>query len=407
MKRKRAHQDQGRTRLPLQVVLFAAIGFTQIVFSVDAHGHGYMTSPKSRAIEHFEGDQKGWPIAGIKAALRREPCIGLSFNKTFTEVKPGPLKLEFLFPDGANHSGFCYAYLFDPMNPANRIQIGEMMDCARSDHPAPGKKGEDITGHMTVTIPKTLPCDPSHCVLQWVWTATHVSATNPQRYEHYDNCADIRIVEAQQKKATASSPPQTTIPTARQSSLDIGQGYLQRIIDYAKTNGGVGKEEAIVTMTRRIERLNLKSASNSGSRMRAQVENERGIELLRNGQVAQAVQAFEAAYRSDPTDAEIINNLGYAHLRENDAPAAEPLLLLALIYEPGRATAWANLGESYAKQGKRVEAVACLALAYRFSGNRAATRQFLDKLAAGDDKDISEAATHTLRLKLIEGDKRS
>src|SRR2546430_14756137 len=56
---------------------------------------------------------------------------------------------------------------------------------------------------MQVTIPTTLPCDPAHCVLQWVWIATHISIMRP---EYYDDCVDLTITGAHQATVTAESP---------------------------------------------------------------------------------------------------------------------------------------------------------------------------------------------------------
>jgi len=100
------------------------------------------------------------------------------------------------------------------------------------------------------------------------------------------------------------------------------------------------------------------------------------------------------------------NNFGYAHLLHNDPQSAEPLLLLALVFEPGRATAWANLGQSYAKRGKRSEAVACFALAYRVSRNREVTRKFFFKLSEHEDKEVREAARQALQLQFVQANRK-
>jgi len=125
------------------------------------------------------------------------------------------------------------------------------------------------------------------------------------------------------------------------------------------------------------------------------------VKYLRGGQADEAVQAFKSAYRLGPTDGEIVNNLGYAHLNRDEPQAAEPLLLLALVLEPGRANAWANPGESYAKQGRRSQAPARLARAYRCSKNRDATRQFFSKWAEDDAHHMSEIARRVLALRLV------
>ena len=100
-----------------------------------------------------------------------------------------------------------------------------------------------------------------------------------------------------------------------------------------------------------------------------------------------------------------MNNLGDAYQRLYNLQAAEPLLLLALVFAPGRANAWANLGQVYAKQGQHSAAVACYANAYRFSRNQDATRQLFQKWAEDEEYGVREAARQTLQLSLVQAGK--
>lgn len=460
MKQSTPSADPLRGRIPFRFGLLLMMGLSQSLLATAAYAHGYMTYPRSRAVEQMKGPEKSWPIAGAKEELRREPCLGLKFNRKFTEVEPGPLQLKLQFPDGENHAGYCYAYLLDPLKPGHKVQIGEMRNCASSAHADPGKKGEDILGYMPVTIPRELPCDPSHCVLQWVWIATQMGPTNPEHYEHYDSCADLHITGSEKETAkpapvplpspvaatppvptpsvaappppsppaAATAPPLTSPaaaarpappasaaapppplqppaavlapvspPVALHPDIAVGEKYVRQMIADATVDGGAGKETAILASRRRIEQLNLGKSLPSGTQGRARAENKRGVEFLRSGQVAEAIKAFEAAYRLNSTNAEIVANLGYAHFRHYDARAAEPLLVLALVFEPGRSMSWANLGQSQAKQGKVGEAVASWALFYRFSQNRDATIQFLKKMALDEDSNMREAAKQALQ----------
>jgi tetratricopeptide repeat protein len=389
-----------------------------VVPSKPVEGHGYMSEPRSRAMDHLKGDVPGWPIAGAPPRYTRIDCLDLPVNKRFTVAQPGPLKLKFVFPDGANHVGLCQAFLLDPERPAQKVQIGEMMDCARSDHPGPGHKGDpDIPGHMTVTIPSAVPCNPAHCVLQWVWIATHRSIMHP---ELYNNCADLTITGAQQTTVTAADPiepprradqaPAASLPErtiAPPPALAAGEDAVRQLISYAMADGGVGNVQAIMAVKRNIEALPLKRDIEPGAHQRARAANGRGLNLLHEGNLAEAVQAFQAAYQIAPTDVEIVNNFGYAYLRNHDPEAAEPWLLLALVLSPERVNAWVNLGQAYARQGQHRTAVACLASGYRFSRNKAATRQFLQKLADDEDEDatVRKAAHQTLQLPFVQAAK--
>jgi Tetratricopeptide repeat len=270
---------------------------------------------------------------------------------------------------------------------------------------------------MTVTIPSTVPCDPAHCVLQWLWIATHRSVTRP---EYYDNCADLRITGAQQATVTEAlltepqrredrvpDMPLSAPPVAGPPVVAIGEDAMRHLITYAMADGGRGNTEAIMAVKRQIEALPLDRHVEPSAHQRARAANERGLQGLRDGHLEEAVQAFKAAYQLAPTDAEIVNNFGYAYLRNHDPGAAEAWLLLAVVLAPGRVNAWVNLGEAYAEQGQHSMAVACLANGYRFSKNQAATREFLRKLAEDKDQDSSvrEAARQTLQLPFMQASK--
>jgi Flp pilus assembly protein TadD len=404
--------DQCRWRWPVLVSCCFVLG---VVPSRSVEGHGYMSEPRSRAMDHLKGDVPGWPIAGAPPRYTRVDCLDLPVNKRFTVVQPGPLQLKFVFPDGANHVGPCQAFLLDPEHPAQKVQIGEMMDCARSDHPGPGHKGDpNIPGHMMVTIPSAVPCDPAHCVLQWVWIATHRSITRP---EYYNDCADLTITGAHQATVTAESPTgspdqapgasRPEPPLGEPPALAAGEDAVRQLISYALADGGAGNAEAIMAVRRHIEALPLNRNIEPGAHQRARAANDRGLELLHEGHMAEAVQAFQAAHQLAPTDVEIVNNFGYAYLQDHDPGAAEPWLLLALVLSPGRVNAWVNLGQAYAKQGEHSIAVACLANGYRFSKNQTATHQFLQKLADDEDQEaaVRKAARQTLQLPLVQAAK--
>lgn len=297
----------GTARLVLVSCLFA-LGIVPGLGLRTAEGHGYMIEPRSRSVDHLKGDPKGWPIAGVPPYLTRVPCLELPVNNQFTEVHPGPLTLRFVYGDGANHVGLCQVYLLDPNHPAQKFKIAEMMDCARSDHPGPGHKGEDIHGHMVVNIPDSVPCDPAHCVLKWEWIATHRNVTHP---EYYDECADLRIIGARQVQpaVTAQSPmkpqrreeqapdaPRPAPPMAGPAALATGEDLVRQLISYAMADAGVGNTEAIMTLKRQLEALPLNRHVEPGAYQRARAANERGLQILREGRFQEAVQAFHSAY---------------------------------------------------------------------------------------------------------------
>lgn len=213
--------------------------------------------------------------------------------------------------------------------------------------------------------------------------------------------------EAQQlappSQLTSGSGP--SLPGALQSEMATAQHDLQQMIAIAITNGGVDREAEIAAAKHHIEALNLQGRLVHGARKPARDANTKGLGYLQSGQVAEALRAFEAAYQADPADVEILENVGYAHLRQGDPDTAEPWLLRALALAPGRASVWANLGQVYARQGNRAAAVACLAHAYRFSRRQDTTRQFFGRLLEDADAHVREAAEQVLQLRLVQDGK--
>ena len=396
------------------VIRTTAFFLLSVPYQNSVEAHGYMTEPPSRDTEYLKGDVKGYPIAGLPQYLSKPPCLTLPPSKYFADIRPGPLRLRFVYGDGANHVGLCRVFLIDPKDQAHRVEIGEMMDCARSDHPGPGHKGQDVVGHMDVAIPSTVPCDPNHCVLQWLWIATHRSVTRP---EIYDQCADVRITGAQQEDVTIATVPRpgrrvapaSTVARrvmlgAEPGALATGEDAVRRMITASLANRGEGDIGAIAAAKHVIETLPLNRRLDPAAHQQARAANDRGLRLLRAGDMSQAVQAFKTAYELAPADVEIVNNFGFAYLQHDDSEAAEAWLLLALVLAPERVNAWVNLGESYARQSEPRMAVACLANGYRFSKNQTATRRFLAKLAVKEDEDeaVRQAARETLRLSLLQ-----
>jgi hypothetical protein len=114
---------------------------------------------------------------------------------------------------------------------------------------------------------------------------------------------------------------------------------------------------------------------------------------LRAGNPGGAVEELQAAHEADPVDVEILNNLGYAEMLAG-RPEASLHLVSALILEPARTNAWANLGHLFARREAVQEAVACFSLSLRFSARPAKTLQFLKELAA---KENSPALNQTMQ----------
>jgi len=129
-----------------------------------------------------------------------------------------------------------------------------------------------------------------------------------------------------------------------------------------------------------------------GNRKAARAANDRGISHLQGGRITDAINAFQEAYRANPADIEIVNNLGYAYLLNNDPISAENYLLTTLTMRWDRSAAWGNLGQAYVKKGQMADAVASFSNAYRFSRDINQTHSyFLAMMEKENDANLKQA----------------
>jgi tetratricopeptide (TPR) repeat protein len=78
-----------------------------------------------------------------------------------------------------------------------------------------------------------------------------------------------------------------------------------------------------------------------------------GLQLLREGRVAEAVASFEGALKKDPRNARLANDLGFAWARLGNRAEAERAYKLAISLSPSRWLAYANLADLLAEAPDR------------------------------------------------------
>ena len=116
------------------------------------------------------------------------------------------------------------------------------------------------------------------------------------------------------------------------------------------------------------ERLTALPTVPRGARSAARKANDRGIAALRANDNATAVAALRDAVRADPSDVEVIDNLGYAYNLSGDLEAAEFWARVALAVAPARSSAWLNLGLAAGQQGDESTSLGAMLLAHKYSG---------------------------------------
>jgi len=114
--------------------------------------------------------------------------------------------------------------------------------------------------------------------------------------------------KSQAVQKSLEKPPAPSVPQEHSASLPLppallpqqrdiatGQTHVRQMISYAMTEEGIGHEEAILAAKRRIEALKPKRLADATARKRARADNERGLQYIRDGRIAEALQAFQAA----------------------------------------------------------------------------------------------------------------
>ncbi|MED5620647.1 polysaccharide deacetylase family protein [Ideonella sp. BN130291] len=94
------------------------------------------------------------------------------------------------------------------------------------------------------------------------------------------------------------------------------------------------------------------------ARQRAQLANDRGLQLYREKRYAEAEAQFTEALKLRPDFALAANNLGFVYYKQNKFAEAARWYDNALKLDPSRAVAYLNLGDAHANAGDKDRAAA-------------------------------------------------
>lgn len=163
---------------------------------------------------------------------------------------------------------------------------------------------------------------------------------------------------------------------------------VMQLLDYATKDDGNHYETQIQELKQKIDGLPKPA---KGERKSARAINEQALSLFNSSKVAESIELFNQASQLDKSDPEILNNLGYALLRNGKLEDAKTALIDALAISPGRASAWQNLADILTLQGEGLKGVAAYKNVFRFSKNRSKTHAFMDKLNLSDGSVMKDA----------------
>ena len=189
-------------------------------------------------------------------------------------------------------------------------------------------------------------------------------------------------------------------PTPANTVTTNGEGLVTQMMEYALIDGGLKNESQIKEIEIQINNL---PKIAKGNRKVARKTNDEALLLNKNNDIDNAVKLLIEANKTDPSDVEISNNLGYLLIKQNNFELAQKTLINTLILSPTRTNAWLSLGDVFANTGNLDRAVACFSNAYRFSKDKEKTRLLMEKFNENETVPLLKQA----RTLVIEWAKKS
>lgn len=123
-----------------------------------------------------------------------------------------------------------------------------------------------------------------------------------------------------------------------------------------------------------------------GNRPVSRKLNDEGLNALKKGDSAAAVEFFRKGLLENPRDVELAGNLGFALVRANRPKEAVDVLVEALVLDPRRSSTWTPLAEALALSDRGELGLAALWVSYQWSGNREKSEAFYTTRAEREER---------------------
>lgn len=138
----------------------------------------------------------------------------------------------------------------------------------------------------------------------------------------------------------------------------------------------------------------------------AQQFNDVGKDLINNkNNPPEAIEAFLQAYTYDPTNSEIVGNLGFALYRNGNLEQARTVLMESLELRPGYSASWFVLGQVFDSLQRYDLAYASFVNTCLFSRNIKTSIKYVEQQAwAHGEQAGRDAATRALRVCRMQAD---
>lgn len=201
--------------------------------------------------------------------------------------------------------------------------------------------------------------------------------------------------------ASQQPPPNTGPSTVANVPNDVSEdarkcGDLDSCLNVMLQATDPRNQEAINVAAVRIENF---PKPPKGNRKAARVLNAKGLGEFRNENFAAAATLLQQAANEDPTDVEVLSNLGMAFHRNQRLSDAQVALKASLAINPRRTSSWVPLAEYFLDAGDPVKASSSLLLAYEFSEKKEKTRAYFETKVAASDR---YSPTYAMALKKMD-----
>ena len=176
--------------------------------------------------------------------------------------------------------------------------------------------------------------------------------------------------------ATQTAPPPTVAaapaPAPAPASADTTTAVTQMMS--LAMNGNWSRLDS------QVQALKTFSSPQQGDRKSSRAANTEGLRLLRAGNAPAALLVLRTGAQADPSDVEVINNLGFAQMQAGQLQEASSTLERTILMAPDRTSAWANYSETLALGGNEPGSLAALIIAVHFSSDRQKSIEALSKV---------------------------
>ena len=198
----------------------------------------------------------------------------------------------------------------------------------------------------------------------------------------------IMVVLVSSGKRQEVVPYAPSVPAAEKAPLPLSKyakgiadltGDQDRLIIALLTAGQGGDLKEIEAAAGDIDKAALpaKSVLDKATVKESRAMNKLGLQAHKEGNDGLAANQFFDAYKLNPYDTEIADNLGYVLYALADFQAAQKAYFASLLQSSRRASAWAGLAKVFAATNSGAKAAGSFALAFSFSKSPKTLRQTL------------------------------